>query len=189
MSSVNCSTTPGYVFAFDAEGKFQITQERLNLLGAPVVTVNLAGKVNSTDDDVANSSIKAAMLANAVADSLITVVGTVGAESTTTIDVSIQAKDCQGNNLALNVGVNIWLAASASALAPTTLPSGGAPTILTSNGFILKAMTATEPGLYLTDDTGLLKLQFTEAGALTRYLCMLVQSKLVMGSQALIWTA
>ena len=188
MTTANCSVTPGYTWVLDASGEFIITKDRLNLTGTPTVTVNLAGKVATAD--IVALNITTALLANAVADQLITVVGTVPAEATNNIDVSIQAKDCQGNALALNVGVQLWLADSASTLTPTaTLPSSGAPTILTSNGFILRPLAANVSGHYLTDSTGLLKLRFTEAGALTRYLCMVIQGKLVMGDQALIWTA
>jgi hypothetical protein len=188
MSSVNGNVTPGYTFAFDANQRFLITRDRLNLLGAPTVTVNLTGKVNSDGDDVANRTVKATMLADAVADVLITATATVAAESSNNVDVSIQFKDLHGNALALNVGAHIWLTASGSALVPVALPSGGAPTILSSKGFILTAMTASAPGYYLSDSTGLLQLRFTESGTLTKYLALTVQDKLVMGSGALIWT-
>jgi hypothetical protein len=161
----------------------------MNLAAVPAVTVNLTGKVNSSGDDVANGTVKVVMLADAVADVLITATATVAAESSNNVDVTIQFKDLQGNALALNVGVHIWLTASGSALAPVALPSGGAPSILNSKGFILTAMSASAPGIYLSDSTGALELRFTEAGALTKYLAMLVQGKLVMGSGALIWAS
>lgn len=187
MSSVNANVGAGYVFVFDAEGKAQITLERLNLLGVPIVTVNLAGKVAA--EDLVAGAVIASKLADAIADQLMTVSVTVAAEASNNVDVSIQVKDCQGNNLAQSTLLHLWLTASNSSLAPAALPSSGAPSILTSNGTIIQAMTASAPGLYLTDSTGLLNLRFTEAGALTKYLQTVVQSKLVQGSGALIWTA
>lgn len=188
MSTKNCGVTRGYTYSYDENGEFVITLDRLNLGALPTVTVDLSNVVDTAD--LVALSVTAAKLANAVADQLITVIGTVPAESSNNIDVEIQAQDCQGNSLAANVEVQVWLADSGSALTPTaTLPSAGAPTIQDSKGFILRPLAASVSGHYLTDSAGLLKLRFTETGALTRYLCVAIQGKLVMGNQALIWTS
>jgi hypothetical protein len=177
------------VFSYDSLLRILLTRDRLNLLGAPTVTVNLASKINSDGDDIKDGTVDEAMLAAALGDRLITAVATVAAESSNNVDVSIQFRDCQGNALAGYCAAEIWLNADGSTLTPAALPSGGAPAILTSNGFILRAMTSTASGLYISDSAGLLKLRFTEAGALTKYLGMIVQGKYVAGSAALIWTA
>jgi hypothetical protein len=188
MSSVNGNVTPGYTFAFDANGRFQITRDRLNLLGTPVVTVNLAGKVNSVDADVANSSVTAAMLADAVADGLITAVATVGADAGTTIQVDIQALDSQGNNLAAEVVLDVWLHDAAGTLTPSATATTSSA-ISGTKGYVLLAIANGVCGKYVTDSTGLLTIVFTQAGALTRYLSVGVQGKRVAGSQALIFAA
>ena len=76
MTTANCSVNAGYTFVFDSEGKVLITLERLNLVSVPVVTVNLAGQVNTAD--IVASAVTAAKLADAVADAITTAVATVG---------------------------------------------------------------------------------------------------------------
>lgn len=188
MSVVNGNVTPGYVFAYDSQLRILVTKDRLNLLGAPAVTVDLSGQVNSSGDDVAAGTISAAMLADAVADAILTITATVPDEATNNIDVSIQAKDIQGNALAARVSVWLWLAASSGG-APAALPSGGAPTVLNGNGVILYPVAATYPGQYMTSAAGLLELRFTEAGALTKYLNLLCQDRFFAGSKAMVWAA
>lgn len=188
MSSVNGNVTPGYTFAFDANQRFQITRDRLNLLGTPTVTMTLTGKVNSSGADVVNSSITAAMLADAVADMLITAVATVGNDAGTTIQVDIQAKDGQGNNLAANVVMDVWLHDAVGTLTPSATATTSSA-ISGTKGYVLLAIANGVCGKYVTDSTGLLTIVFTQAGALTRYLSVGVQGKHVAGSQALVFVA
>lgn len=186
MSTVNANVTRGYTFVFDGNGQFLITLERLNQVALPVVTVDLSGKVDTAD--LVDAAVTAVKLANAVADRLRAAVATVAAESSNNVDVTIQVQDVQGNNLSEVTGIRLWLSGSANG-APAALPSGGAPTIISSQGTIIEAMTDTAPGTYLTNSSGVLALRFTEAGALTKYLVGLLQDDLVSGSAALTWTA
>jgi protocatechuate 3,4-dioxygenase beta subunit len=186
MSSVNCSVTPAYVWVFDSEGKCQITLERLNLAATPVVTVNLADVVDSAD--IKASAVTAAKLADAVADQLITAVATVGADAGTTISVAIQVKDSQGNNLAQNVVLDVWLHDAAGAYTPSATATASSA-IDGTKGYVLLAIANGVCGKYVTDSTGLLTIVFTQTGALTRYISVGVQGKVVAGSGALIFTA
>jgi len=185
MSSVNCSVTAGYTFVFDADGKFLITLERLNLLGLPAVTVNLAGAVAAAD--IVAGAVSAAKLADAVADQLFTAVATVGTDAGTTISVAIQVKDCQGNNLAQSTVLDVWLHDAAGAYTPSATATTSSA-IDGTKGYILIAIGNGTAGRYVTDSTGLLTIIFTQAGNLTRYLSVGVQGKVVNGSGALIFT-
>jgi len=185
MSSANCGVNPGYTFNFDTEGKCLITLERLNLLSIPTVTVNLAGVIDS--EDIITGAIDANHLVNAVADQIITAVAIVGGDVGTTVQVDIQVKDCQGNNVSGNFVLDVWVHDSAGVLTP----SGTAPTssaISGTKGYIFTAIADGVAGRYTTDSTGLLTIIFTQAGALTRYLSVGVQGKIVSGSQAIIFT-
>jgi hypothetical protein len=51
----------------------------------------------------------------------------------------------------------------------------------------LRAIANDVCGKYVTDSTGLLTIIFTQAGALTRYLSVGVQGKVVSGSGALVF--
>jgi len=185
MSTVNASVTPGYEFVADGDGKIQVTKDRLNLLGAPTVTVALSGVVAAAD--IAAGAVGTAALANAVADVLPTAVATVAAENSNNVDVTVQAKDVQGNNLSAVVPVWAYIATSAAG-ALAALPSGGAPTIVT-DGVIIMAMSATAIGMYYTNASGKLVLRFTEAGALTRYFRAIVGGATIEGSAVMSWAA
>lgn len=186
MSSVNCSVTPAYVWVFDSDGKCQITLERLNLAATPVVTVNLANVVDTAD--IKDDAVTAGKLADALADQLATVVATVGADAGTTITVDIQVKDCQGNNLAGNFVLDVWLHDAAGALTPSAVATSSSA-IDGTKGYVLTAIANNTAGKYTTDSTGLLSIVFTQAGALTRYLSVGIQGKIVAGSGALIFTS
>jgi hypothetical protein len=188
MSTVNCSVTRGYTWIFDVATKFLITRDRLNLTATPVVTVNLTGKVNSSGADIKSATVTEAMLTAAAAARIVTAVATVPAESANNIDVSIQFQDAQAASLGSRASAQIWLSTAADTWEPGALPTGGAPTILSSHGHILTAMTNSAPGLYMSNSAGLLELRFTDTGTTTKYLRLLVQSKLVVGSAALTWT-
>ena len=186
MSSLNCSVTPAYVWVFDADGKTLITLERLNLAATPVVTVNLANGVDTAD--IKASAVNAAKLADAIADQIITAVATVGADAGTTIAVDIQVKDCQGNNVSGNFVLDVWLHDAAGTYTPSATATTSSA-IDGTKGYILTAIANNVAGKYVTDSTGLLTIVFTQAGALTRYISVGVQGKVVDGSGALIFTA
>ena len=185
MSTVNAIVIEGFTFVLDADGLSQVTVDRLNQLGVPTVSLILTNTINT--EDIVDSQVTAAKLADDVADNIIAATITVAAEDSNNIDVTIQAVDVQGNNLSKVVGLQAWISATAGT-APAALPSGGAPAIVTSQGIIIEDMTASAPGTYLTDSNGLLVLRFTEAGALTKYFNAIVQSQLEQGDVAMTWT-
>lgn len=186
MSTVNANVSAGYIFVADGDGKVQITKDRLNLLGVPTVTVELSGVIQTAD--IVDGVVTAAKLVDAVADRLVTAVATVPAEDTNNIDVSVQAKDAQGNALSAVVPIFAFISATATGTL-AALPSGGAPTIVSSQGTIIIGMSATLLGVYYTNASGLLVLRFTEAGALTRYFRAIVGGKTIEGSAAMTWAA
>jgi hypothetical protein len=152
----------------------------------PTVTVELSGVVRAAD--IVDGVVTAAKLVDAVADAIPTAVATVGAEGTNTVDVSVQAKDAQGNALSAVVPVLAFISATATG-ALGAMPSGGAPTIVSSQGTIIIDMSATLLGVYYTNASGLLVLRFTEAGVLTRYFRAIVGGKTIEGSAAMTWAA
>jgi hypothetical protein len=160
MANLPVSVTPGYEFVYDGDGRVQLTKDRLNLLGNPVVVVALAN------------------------DALLFATATVATESGNNVDVAVQVVDVNGDAVAFQVALWAWIA-TAAAGAPAALPSGGAPSATT--GTAVSAMSATVAGLYLTDASGVLVLRFTEAGALTRYFNMVLASRLLQGDQAMTW--
>lgn len=192
MSTINAAVTKGYTWVQDAQGRVQITKERLNQAATPVVTVNLSGEVNSDGDDVAASSIKAAMLVDAVADAILTATATVGntAAHGNPIQVSLQVKDIQANALAAYCPVYWWLSddvVTSGDIPPTaTVPDQA---LVYTNGVYVVDMAASAVSLGVTDSTGKLYLTFQhDAGALTRYFNAIVAGKLIQGSQALAWS-
>ena len=192
MTTVNAAVTKGYTWVQDAQGRCQITKERLNQTAAPVVTLNLSGQVNSDGSDVAASSITAAMLADAVADAVLTAVATVGntVAATNPIQVSLQLKDIQGNALATYCPVHWWLSdalVTSGDIPPTaTIPDQA---LIYTNGVYVVNIAVSTVAQGITDATGKLYLTFQHnAGAMTRYFNAIVAGKLIQGSQALIWS-
>lgn len=182
MSTINANVTPGFTWVFDSEGKFLLSLERLNLAGAPSVTVDLTDKVATADiqkDAVTTDKIDATFAAR-----IPTAVATVSAEAANVVTVTIQAKDAQGTSLAERTIIECWLSDAAAGALTGTAPSGG---VSATTGTIIKALTATTHLLAITDVSGVLVLKWTEAGVLTKYVNLRLGAKYVAGSAALIW--
>lgn len=192
MTTVNCAVTKGYNWVVDAQGRVQITRERLNQAATPVATVNLSGQINSDGSDIASSSVTAAMLADAVADAILTGTATVGnpVAATNPIQVSLQLKDIQGNALSASCPVFWWLS-DADYASGNIPPTGTVPdqALVYTNGVYVVDMANSVVSLGVSDSTGKLYLTFQHnAGALTRYFNAIVGGKLIQGSQALAWS-
>ena len=184
MTTVNANVTPGYTFVYDANGEFQITLDRLNLVANPIVTVDLSGQVNT--NDIVASSVTAAKLADGVADEMLTATATVSVEVANVVSVTVQMQDIQGNNLADQCVVEYWLSdTAAEALTGDTFTGGG---VAATTGIIVKELTTDTHAVCITDAAGLLVLTFTETNANTLYFNLIVNNKYVAGSRHMTWT-
>ena len=177
MSIVAATVTPGYVFVKDAQGRALLTPTRLNLLGNPVVNVNLAGSIAPAD------------LGASVGNALLTAVATVGAENTNVVSVTVQLANLNGALVSAVGLVEAWLSNTAGdGPNVTTFPAGGVAPVAAS-GVELVANADNVIGRYLTNSSGLLVLNYTHAaGALSGlYFCCIIAGKLVQGDVALSW--
>lgn len=185
MSIINADVVEGLVLVLDAQGNVQITHDRLNLQAKPTVTLNLSNEIQN--EDLVAGTIEKDKLNDNIADEIPTGIATVAAESANDVDVSVQFQDINASSLSRVMATQCWISDTSGA-APAALPSGGAPTIVSSQGVIIEALTASAPGTYLSNSSGLLVLRFTEAGALTKFFNMIIGNEFIAGSQALTWT-
>ena len=63
MTTLNATVTAAYAFTEDADGKVWLTKDRLNLLGTPTVTVDLALQIATAD--LIDGSVTTAKIADA----------------------------------------------------------------------------------------------------------------------------
>lgn len=136
---------------------------------AAALAVNVDGvtvEINADALRVKDAGITAAKLAAALQDALPTVTITVGAESLDTIEVTAQAKDAAGNNLAERVTMTWWLSDSAHAL-PTATAPGGTWSVL---AYSVAEWTAKVCGVAASDANGLVTWGINHVGARTWYL-------------------
>lgn len=113
------------------------------------------------------SSVDVAQLAAAVQDLLPNVSISVGAEAADVIQVSIQFRDAANNNLAERMGAYVWLADAQYGALAAAAPSGG---WAAGAGTLVEEHTADKSGEWVSDATGLIRVDITEAGAKTLYL-------------------
>lgn len=109
---------------------------------------------------------------------------TVSDEATDVITVAVQVRDADGNALAEQCVLEIWIS-NAAAGALGTACSGA---VAATTGAIIAEHTAKTHMVCITDANGTLVLTFTEAGGLVTYFNLNVQSKYVAGDQAMTWT-
>lgn len=183
MSTLNCSVTPGATLVPDAQNRHPLTAPSLNALGLPTVQVALDDGIAA--EDIQDDAVEADHLEDALADAILTATATVGTENANDINVTVQVKDAQGNNLAERVCFPYWLSDAAYGATTGTIPSGG---VAATTGVAVTALANSTVSWTCTDANGAAVLKFTEAGALTRYFNMMLGGKLLVGSQSLVWT-
>ena len=103
-----------------------------------------------------------------------------------TVEFAIQFKDAAGANIDHVVGFTYYVSPDAAGAemdtAVTTIADGGA-------GAIIKALTANQSGIAVTNAAGLCELDLTEAGADTVYLAVIMPDGRVAVSSACVWNA
>lgn len=187
MTTTNCAVSEGYVYQYDLNDEFLLTLDRQNLQAKPTVTVDLSGVVNSDGDDVADGTIDADMLDNAVADAILAGTATVSDEDTDVVTVTVQITDLQGNNLSGTSVVDLWLSdAAAGPITGDSFTGGG---IAATTGSILDEAVTDMLIKCRTNSSGALVLTFTESGSNTLYFNLVVQSRVIAGSQSMVWVA
>ncbi len=93
---------------------------------------------------------------------------TVGAESNNVVNVAIQLKDGDGNNLLVSVSVHVYISDTAGGAVAATAPDGGAA--VGTNGTKIDTITADKSYIFKTDSNGQLDIDVTESGTDTFYL-------------------
>ena len=133
-------------------------------------SVSLA-ELNSLDADSMQCSVTPASLSNA---------------DGATVEFAIQFKDAAGVAVDYPVHFTYWVSTLATGAdldtAVTTIADGGA-------GAIIKALTAQQSGIAVTDAAGLCELDLTEAGADTIYLAVSKPDGRLAVSAACAWLA
>ena len=132
--------------------------------------VSLA-ELNALDADSTQCTITPASLSNA---------------DGATVEFAIQFKDAAGVAVDYPISFTYWVSSVATGIdldtAVTTIADGGA-------GAIIKALTAQQSGIAVTDATGLCELDLTEAGADTIYLAVSKPDGRLAVSAACSWLA
>ena len=103
-----------------------------------------------------------------------------------TVEFAVQFKDGDGANLTEAIAFTYYVSSVATGLdldtAVTTIADGGA-------GHIVKALTAHQSGVAVTNAAGLCELDLTEAGADTVYLVVVKPDGRLTVSAAVAWAA
>ena len=121
-------------------------------------------------------------------DAILAAVGTqptivVSDEAADVVTVTVQMRDADGNNLAEQCVLEVWVSDVAGG-ALGTAPDGA---VAATTGTIVASHTAKTHLVCITDVNGALVLTLTESGALVTYFNLNVQSKYVAGDQAMTW--
>lgn len=123
---------------------------------------------------LAAQGVTVAKLENTLQDALPKCTISVGAEASNVIQVSIQFKDVADNNLADRMGAFVWLSGSQHGAEVGTAPSGGWSAGV---GTLISTAVAGKSAYFLSDATGLLRIDLTEAGAASFYVHVIVGNK------------
>ena len=103
-----------------------------------------------------------------------------------TVEFAVQFKDAAGAAVDHAIGFTYYVSSVATGLdldtAVTTIADGGA-------GHIVKALTANQAGIAVTNAAGLCELDLTEAGADTVYLAVVMPDGRIAVSTAVAWAA
>tara|TARA_R110002020_G_scaffold422847_1_gene631955 strand:- start:43 stop:528 length:486 start_codon:yes stop_codon:yes gene_type:complete len=103
-----------------------------------------------------------------------------------TVEFAVQFKDAAGVAIDHAIGFTYYVSTVATGLdldaAVTTIADGGA-------GHIVKALTAHQAGIAVTNGAGLCELDLTEAGADTIYLVVINPDGRLTISSAVVWNA
>jgi deoxyhypusine synthase len=110
-----------------------------------------------------------------------------GANGANMISVTIQLKDARGKNLAGVRRVKVWLSDSATTGAISATGATGAVAVGGGFGSLLNTVIAAKMFDFLTDATGKLRIDLTDAGAKTLYLYMETPDGQPAISSALTW--
>ena len=107
---------------------------------------------------------------------------TVGAEGSNTIGVSGVVKDPRGRALTTKVCLPFYLSADSDGNTIATAPSSGIA--IGTNGLLIEH-TNNLAGLIITEDDGTFDITFSEAGALTNYLNVILPDGFIARSGAI----
>lgn len=127
---------------------------------------------------IVDDTVEADELATALSDLLNTVSISVGSESGNNIDVSIQVKDVKtaANSVAARRVLEVWLSDTNSGGITATAPSAGASV---QTGTAMDVITTDKHFRLITDATGAAVVRVSEVGAVTWYLAVRLQDRIV----------
>lgn len=132
-------------------------------------------EINADTLRIKDLGVTGAKLADAVQDEIPDVIISVGAESANVIQVGVQFRDIQDNNLAQRMGAMAWLSDSANSAETATAPSG---TWSMSAGYKLADEVTNKRCFFMTDAAGLFRIDINEAGVATWFLNVKVGSRI-----------
>tara|TARA_Y100001963_G_C6683560_1_gene401048 strand:+ start:203 stop:700 length:498 start_codon:yes stop_codon:yes gene_type:complete len=162
-----------------ADGKYwvannpnsEITDTKAQKLAELSATSVTLAELNALDADSTQCAITPASTTNA---------------DGATVEFAVQFKDAAGTAIDYPVGFTYYVSADSAGLsldtAVTTIADGGA-------GAIIKALTANQSGVAVTNAAGLCELDLTEAGADVIYLVVIMPDGRLTVSAAVTWNA
>lgn len=113
---------------------------------------------------------------------------TVGAEATNVVNVAVQLTDANGDNIAYAATFLAYLSDASTGLDVSAAgPDGGVA--VGTDGDIVVALTASIALLLQTEADGNVDLDWTDAGAMTKYLVVVLPNGKHVVSGALTWAA
>jgi hypothetical protein len=125
-----------------------------------------AVNANAEAAAVADGAVTAAKLSSVLQDLLPTCTIQVGGEVSDNIDVTVQLQDANGNNLAQECVVRLWVGDSAGGGECATAPSGG---LSVPTGTLLNTLTADKHLNVISDANGTIVLRLADTGTPTYY--------------------
>lgn len=120
-------------------------------------------------------AIPSSNLADELADLLNSVGFTVGAEASDTIDITIQAKDAQGNNLSETRMLEVWLADTSTGTLTGTAPD---TSMGVQTGTAHRTLTSNKHLMVITNSSGVAVIRIVNTTTRTWYLACAIQDKI-----------
>ena len=158
MSIHTADVIPSVNFSKDDKGRILVTNEEMELLGKPIVNIDLTGQL--TGDDFEDESIEIEKLADSVMNKLPQLEIVVGIQTGDEIEIDIQVQDAGGNDLPEPSAVLAWLSDAPYGGETVTLP--GVNLDLT-NGALIESGSAARARV-ATDTSGQVQFTINNAG-------------------------
>jgi len=171
MTTLNCTVLSGHTFVPDSQARIRITSTRLNELGLPTVTANLAGLIAAAD------------LATALAAKIIGADISVAAEVSDAIDVTVQIQNAVGSDITGRHSFRCWLSDSEYGGETGTAPATG---LSVTTGTQIKSVTANKQLIVETDASGTAVINVDNATGSTHSWYLMVELQNIVTASTVI---